>query len=1014
MTVSLTKPVVCPILIGRTPDLAALHLLIDQAKSGKGQLALLSGEAGIGKSRLVAEAKTYAATHNFLLLQGNCFPTDLSYPYAPLLDLLRSVAASHLSPAITSDLAPFSREMYQLLPDLVPLPPDRPLSSSPDPEQQKRRLFTALAQFFTGQATKQPVLLVIEDIHWSDETSLDFLHYLARRCAASPLLILLTYRSDEVHPSLSHFLAQLDRERLAQEFALAPLTRSEVSAMLHAIFALRRSVYMVPPFVHGELLDAMYTLTEGNPFVIEELLKSLIEAGDIFYEQGRWKRKELRELHIPRSVQDAVQQRTGHLSEGARQVLHLAAVAGRHFDFALLQELTLRDEAQLLRPIKELIAAQLVVEESEEWFAFRHALTREAIYSELLARERRSLHRTIAETLERLYASTLEAHLADLASHFSLAGAWEQALEYGQRAGEQAQALYAPQTATLHFTRALDAARHVSLTPPASLYRARGLAYETLGDFERARADQETALQLAHDASDRHAEWQALLDLGLLWAGRDYAQAGSYYQQALALARTMDDPAALAHSLNRLGNWYLNAEQPQEALRCHQEALATFDALSDLHGKAATLDLLGVASLLSGDLVQSAVYNQQAIVLLRELDERQRLISSLMTLMLCGGHYQNDTAVPAALGFAELLQHGELALKIAGEIGSRSDEAYTLINMAMYLGPRGEYARALEVAQRGLAIAEEIEHRQWMTAGHRTLGALYLDLLALSEAKPHLEQALALAQEIGSRHWTRIASGFLALVSVAQHDVTRAESLLNTALGPDDPAQTIGQRLVWYARAELALARNDPSLALHITDQLLASAANLSEERVIPRLWKLRGEALVALHREAEAEKMLRIAQDAAYAQGLRPVLWRIVIDLGKLYQAELRDEEAALAFATAQELIEELAASIPDTSFRDHFLHQASGLIPRQEPLSVRRAAKKAFGGLTEREREVAALIAQGKSNREIAEVLVVNYRTIEKHIENILSKLGFASRAQIAVWAAERGLGKKEQSLL
>ncbi len=1007
-------PILCPVLIGRGAELTALRLLVDRARSGKGQLVLLSGEAGIGKSRLVAEAKTYATAQGFLLLQGQCFPTDRSCPYAPLLDLLRSHLATSSREQVDTEMGSLASALSPLLLDLLPLPSDLPSLPPLDSEHEKRRLFAALAHLFLRQATKQPALLIVEDLHWSDETSLDFLHYLARRCTASPLLVLLTYRSDEVHPGLSHFLAQLDRERLAQECALAPLTRSEVSAMMYAIFALRRSVFTVPSLAQGELLDAMYTLTEGNPFFIEELLKSLIEAGDIVYEHGRWQRKELGALHIPRSVQDAVELRTAHLSEGARQVLNLAAVAGRHFDFALLQTLTQHDEAQLLRLLKELIAAQLVVEQSAEQFAFRHALTRQAVYTQLLARERKALHRAIAETFERLYASMLEAHLADLASHFFLAGVWEKALLYGQRAGEQAQALYAPQAASEHFTRALDAARQLSLTPAASLYRARGLAYDTLGDFERARADQETALQLAHKASDRYKEWQVLLDLGLLWAGRNYAQAGDYYRQALALARTMDDPAALAHSLNRLGNWYLNAEQPDEALRCHQEALATFQALSDRRGKAATLDFLGMASLLSGDLIQSAVYNQQAIVLFGELDDRQRLISSLVTLMLCGGHYQNDTVVPAAVGFAELLQQGELALKIAGEIGSRSDEAYTLIHMAMCLGLRGEYASALEVAQRGLAIAEEIEHRQWMTAGHRTLGALYLDLLALSEAQQHLEQALALAQEIGSRVWTRIVSGFLALVSLAQHDVTRAEALLNAALGPDDPAQTVGQRLVWYARTELALARNDPLLALHIADQLLASTANISEERVIPRLWKLRGEALVALHREAEAEKMLRAAQDAAHAQGLRPSLWRIAIDLGKLYQAALRDEEAALAFATAQELIEDLATSIPDTTLRDQFLHKASELIPGQEPLSARRAAKKAFGGLTEREREVAALIAQGKANREIAEILVVNYRTIEKHIENMLSKLGFASRAQIAVWAAEKGLGKQEQSSL
>ena len=207
-----------------------------------------------------------------------------------------------------------------LLPDLLPPPSDLPLLPPLAPEQEKRRLFAALAQLFLRQAIQHPVLLIVEDLHWSDQVSLEFLHYLVRRCAASPLLVLLTYRSDEVHPGLRHFLAQLDRERLALEFALAPLTRSEVSAMLYAIFTLRRSMLTVPLLAQGDLLDDMYALTEGNPFFIEELLKSFLETGDIVYEQGRWQRRELGELHIPRSVQDAIELRTAHLSEGARQV----------------------------------------------------------------------------------------------------------------------------------------------------------------------------------------------------------------------------------------------------------------------------------------------------------------------------------------------------------------------------------------------------------------------------------------------------------------------------------------------------------------------------------------------------------------------------------------------------------------------------------------------------------------------------------------------------------------------
>ena len=220
----------------------------------------------------------------------------------------------------------------------------------------------------------------------------------------------------------------------------------------------------------------------------------------------------------------------------------------------------------------------------------------------------------------------------------------------------------------------------------------------------------------------------------------------------------------------------------------------------------------------------------------------------------------------------------------------------------------------------------------------------------------------------------------------------------------------MGQRLVWAARAELALACGNPALALETTEQLIASAPNLSNERVIPRLWKLRGEALAALGRIEEAETTLQAAQEAARAQSLRPRLWRICITLGKLYQTQARREEAEQAFSAACALIEELAANIPDEHLRAHFLSQATALLPQKRPLTPGRAAKKAFGGLTAREREVAALTAQGKSNREIAEIFVVSERTIESHVGNVLAKLGFVSRTQIAAWAVEQGLTKRQ----
>ncbi len=1006
MTEPFQKSVVCPVLIDRVNDLATLQTLIDQAKSGRGQVVLLSGEAGIGKSRLVAEVKTEAVSRDFLLMQGSCFPTDHAIPYAPLLDLLRSHFSSHSEAKPAPEVERIAQTFLPLLPDVgyvlaggISLPSLIPL----DPEQEKRRRFETLVHFLTSQAGKRPVLCVLEDLHWSDDTSLEFLHYLARRCAAHRLLLLLTYRSDEVCASLRHFLAQLDRERLAQEILLAHLTREEVEAMLQAIFALPRSV-------HVELADPLYTLTEGNPFFVEEILTSLMVSGEIFYANGSFQRKELRELHIPRSVQDAVQQRTDQLSKSARRVLILAAIAGLRFDFALLQALTKQDEDHLLQLLKELMAAQLVVEESEEQFAFRHALIRQAVYADLLVRERKALHHTMAETIERLYAATLEAHLADLAYHFSEAGVFEKALAFAQRAGERAQRMYAPRAAIEQFTRAVDAAQRASIIPPASLYRLRGRAYETLGDFEHARLDYETTLQRAREAGERHAEWQALMDLGALWAERDYTQTGSSYQQALALARHMGDPLIMAHSLNRLGNWHVNIEEPSVALHYHREALTLFQQAQDARGIAQTCDLLGMTHYLGGNLLQASASYQQAVALFQELDDRQGLASSLATLMLLGegGGYQTETMVPATTSFADSLHWGELALQTARDIGQRSAEAYALFALAHYLGPRGEYARALEVAQASLALAEQIEHRQWLTAAHMQVGVLYCDLLALPEAQQQLEQALALAHEVGSWNWMRKVAGLLAPVYLLQNDHVSAEAILTAALEGDAPMQTIGQRLVWVARADLALARSDPGTALDITERLIASASNLSDESVIPCLWKLRGEALAALGRIAEAETMLRVAQEAAQAQRLRPLLWRICVTLGKLYQAQGRLEEAEQALATARALIEELAADVPDERLRAHFFSQATTMLPQKHALPPGRAARQAYGGLTTREREVAVLIARGKTNREIADTLVVSHRTVETHVSTILSKLGVPSRSRIAVWAVEVGLVK------
>jgi DNA-binding CsgD family transcriptional regulator/tetratricopeptide (TPR) repeat protein len=1007
MALSPNKPIVCPVLIGRAADLTALQVLIDQAKRGEGQVALISGEPGIGKSRLVAETKTYALNQGFLLLQGNCFQTDSAFPYAPFLDLLHSYFSGSSLVTGHHDLAPFAQELSQFLPDVTPLM----IPSTPDPHQEKRRLFALLLHFFTQQTTHQPLLFIVEDLHWSDDTSLELLLYLARGCTHLPILFVLTYRSDEVSPELRHYLAEFDREHLAQDFSLQRFARADVDAMLQAIFAMHQAM-------HTGLVESMYALTEGNPFFIEEVLKSLIATGEIVSKDDVWERTlhfgtHTRHPSIPRSVQDAVYQRTKQLSAPARQVLTLAAVAGRRFDLTILRQVMHADESYMLVLMKELIAAQLVIEEAADQFSFRHALTRQAVYAELLAGERRALHRTIAETIEQqaFPSSILDAQLVDLAYHFYEGGIWSKAFEYGQRAGERALILYAPRAAIEHFTRALGALKHLASTPPATLFRARGQAYETVYEFEQARNDYEHALLIAQQTQDGIMEWQGLLDLGFLWTGRDYAQAGYWFHRSLERAQVLADPKLRARSLTRVGNWLVNTGRAEDGLQAHQEALAIFEALQDTQGMAETFDLLGMANGIYGDTVKAVEQYERAIALLRDLSDRQGLFYRLTSRVSYASPFSVETTYSVCEHLEPCSRDLTEALSLAHQVDSLVSQAYVEMAAGGAFTSFGELGRGLLHAQESLRIATEIQHTQWMAGAHFTLGHVYIQLLEANLAVQALETGLALANDIGSAWWVGNITAYLARACLLQGALPRAEAALKAVMGrSQQPANAPERRMSW-AWGELALASNEPEIALGIADRLLASAPGAARAQPIPWLLKLKGEALGALSRREEAIQALEEATQGALARQERPLLWQLHRALGRQYQYLKQEDLAQRNFTSARQGLASLARTIDDIYLREHFSRAALATLPREKPVTASRVAKEAFGGLTERERVVAAFVAQGKSNREIADELIVSYRTVETHVGTILSKLGFTSRAQIAVWAVEIGLMKQAE---
>jgi DNA-binding CsgD family transcriptional regulator len=1007
--------VVCPRIIGRDSQIAAIRGVLERVRGGAGQVALIVGEAGVGKSRMLREMTDAARDAGFFILRGASFESERSIPYAPLLDLVRLFAASSAPAVVAHVLGPAASDLVAMFPELRSVLPDAVASAAVDPESDKRRLFGALAQTITTLARTQPVFLSFEDVHWTDDATLDLIFHLARSHSALAVGIALTYRAEEAGPRLTRLIADLERAGLVAPLPVHALDRDGVEEMLHAIFGGRETL-------GGEFVETLHGLTEGNPFFVEETLKALITAGDLTSTNGAWRARPLERVRVPQTAIEAVRRRLASLSVPARAVASTAAVAGRRFDFELLRVLTQHDESTLLAHVKELIAAQLVVEESADQFAFRHALTREAIYAELLGRERVALHREVAAALERMHAGSLAAVTEPLAYHTWAAGDWGRAADYSAEAGRHALALSAPREAVAHLDRAFEASAKAGTEVALELHLVRGRANEILGEFQRADEDFRTALNLARVAGDPRAEWSALYSLGLLWAARDYTRAGDYRRAALDVSRSIGDGAIIARSLNRVGNWHINVEEPRAGLPYHEEALAIFQAAGDPSGVAETIDLIAMVHHCAGDEHAAANFYEQSIALFRDRGDRRGLANALGLLALGSGSYHVSATTPYFTPTAGNELAATESVRLAEQIDWRAGETAVRFYLADALAWRGEYDRAFPMIREAIKNAEEIEHLQWTAGTRRALGMMLMDLDPAG-AREQLENAHALAQRLRSRLWIRWTAAPLAIARAHAGDVALASSVLEAAAQIDKAATvhspptdatsqtlTLGQRQAWLARAEIALANGRARDALDIIDARIAAerASNGSSELGAPRLTLLRANALAALDRLEEAHAAAMTARAEAMAQSARPLSWRIEATIGHLHRQQRHRLEARRAFDAAWTIVDDLAAKIPasEGDLRERFLEHVRAIVPSVPAPTAERATKAAFGGLTRRERSVAELVAAGKANKVIAKELGIGERTVETYVASALGKLGFRSRAQLAAWAVERRL--------
>jgi DNA-binding NarL/FixJ family response regulator len=986
--------------VGRVGELAELELALSDAAEGNPVVALLGGESGVGKTRLVGELERRMRDSGSpaLFLRGESVEQrDGELPYAPLLSALRPLVRAH-HPAL-DQLTPVGRsDLATLLPALRGDRPDERRDED-DPSGQVR-LFEALLELLALLCESQPVVLVLEDMHWADRSTRTFATFLARSLREERVALVLTYRTDELHRRhpLLPLLAELDRLDRTRRIVISPFDRQEVAEALEDILGDTPS---------DELVERLFARGEGNPLFTEELLAAGLD--------GRGA--------APESLRHAFILRIERLSENAQWVSRLVAV-GRRLDDATIAGVTELEPDRLQHALRDAISEQVLITGDDDRFLFRHALLREALYDDLLPGERSELHLALARTLERFCEPSDDRELertTAIASHYAAAGEQRAALKStieAARAAERVQAFGEAadlaERALELWPRVSDSSELVEMDHVDLLAMAAG-AHMMGGRRTRGEALLREALAELDPAQDAR-RYSALL--GRLaraqWALNRGQEGVETAERALALL----EPCAPGLERARLLSWLARTRflrgRFREAVRDAEEALALAVEVSHPTAEAETLNTLGMAMMALGQVDEGVARMQRTIEIARETDDLDTMTygyTNLADMLNLAGRtgealeiaYQGVAAIPGRLRE----DHDWLALtvsELAFEAGDWKASREYLTPAPPWLLGRQLIFRQLREADQGLGDGDED---------------------AAAEALEIVEPLVADSSE---PQWIGLFGALRGELLRRRHDLTGARAAVEDALGRIELCTDDVMRIARVAAVGMVVeadaAQRGRDLREKPQEREALARARIHMQRLravaasggpVERAWRRLAEAeLTRARGRSEPRKWLVAAE--AWDELSRP--YRAAIARWRAAEAyvESGDRDAALdALRSALETAEYLGC---------RWLIDELTMLASRARLSVAAAADAAATdgaavgaepagvtdedpfGLTPRERQVLALIAEGATNRQIGNALYMAEKTASVHVSRILSKLGVKSRTQAAAVAHRQHL--------
>ena len=768
-------------IVGRDRELVRLREFLESIFNGKGGAICVSGEVGVGKTRFVQEIVKDVRFKDVKIIKSTLSPTTKSIPYYPFRELLRAVLfKSIIGKRSDKDILKLIPKAYQI--ELIKILPELSETMIIDEHISmidKFRLFEGVRRLLTLQSSITPLFICMDNINWADEGSSELLYYLMRTLKNNSICFFLIYRIEEMKGSyFKNVLQLMGRERLYENIELEPLKISDVAQMLS---------FIVDDNLSLEFANYIFKETGGNPFFIEELMKTIEKNNALVWNNKKWIFDKDREIAIPSSIEGVVERKLSLIDADAQSLLEYATIIGRKFNFNFLQDITEMNEGYLFNLMDEIVGIGILRESDKENFLFSEDIIREIIYKKMSDIKLLHYHQKIGEGLLKFYKNNIEEIINELAYHFYLSKDYSKAIKYCMIAGDRARDVYANQDAIRFYTQAIEYLNEITMdnkeVNEAKCLRKRADVLSAIGENEKAIQDLKNAIKKARKIKEIEEEADCYIAIGevyqmianyseaeksfrkslkiykslnnkkgeeisLVNIGRVYCYIGKYskamdfYRKSLKINRRIGGHEREARILNNIGIVYDNLSEYSKAMNYYQQSLKIYRKIGKRIGEASTLNDIGIYYRNISEYSKALAFYNDALKIYREIGDRRgeaSILNNMGTIYIYLDKYN------------KALKYYKDSLDICKEMGNRNNESASLNNIGIIYDLLGEYSKAMDFYQRSLTVYKEIGECKGEASVLSNIAAIYYKIGEYSKAMSFYRKSLKIYKEIGDR-----------------------------------------------------------------------------------------------------------------------------------------------------------------------------------------------------------------------------------------------------------------------